>query len=150
MQALGRRAADVVAEHLATLREQPVITTDIPAGTRRRLAAAAPEAGTDFDALLAILQDDVLAYAAREPHPGFLGYVPGCPTFPAVLEWFRTWVGMPPGTGGLLTHGGSGATLTTVVAARHAAWIAGVPRQTSARPNGCGCMRTRHTAALRS
>jgi glutamate/tyrosine decarboxylase-like PLP-dependent enzyme len=73
----------------------------------------------------------------------------------AVLEWFRDWTGMPPGTGGLLTNGGSGATLTAVVAARHAvvgddparlprlalyasdqahsavpraAWIAGVPR----------------------
>ena len=92
----------------------------------------------------------MLAYAAREPHPGFAGYVPGCPTFPAVLgdwlatgynlfagvwpvaegpnalevtvlEWFRTWVGLPPGTGGLLTNGGSGATLTAMVAARHAA-----------------------------
>lgn len=185
MQALGRQVADVVATHLATLRDQPVITTGIPTETRRRLAVGAPEQGADFDTLLATLRDDVLAYAAREPHPGFLGYVPGCPTFPAVLgdwlatgfnvfagvwpvaegpnalelvvlEWFRTWIGMPPGTSGLLTNGGSGATLTAVVAARHAAvgddasrlprltlytsdqahsavlraaWMAGVPRQ---------------------
>lgn len=154
MQALGRRVADAVAEHLATLGEQPVITTGLPAEARRRIAAPAPEEPTGFDTLLATLQDDVLAYAAREPHPGFLGYVPGCPTFPAVmgdwlatgynlfagvwpvaegpnalelavLEWFRAWVGMPPGTGGLLTNGGSGATLTAVVAARDAA-LAGV------------------------
>jgi glutamate/tyrosine decarboxylase-like PLP-dependent enzyme len=113
-----------------------------------------------------------------------MGFVPGCPTFPAimgdwlatgynffagvwtvaegpnavehaVLEWFRQWIGMPEGTGGLLTNGGSGATLTAIIAARHAAvgddpsrlprlalyasdqvhsaalraaWIAGVPR----------------------
>jgi glutamate/tyrosine decarboxylase-like PLP-dependent enzyme len=184
MQALGRRVADLVAEHLATLRDQPVIATGIPADARRRIAAPPPEEGAPFDALLDALVADVLPYAAREPHPGFMGYVPGCPTFPAVLgdwlatgynlfagvwpvaegpnalelavlDWFRAWVGMPAGTGGLLTNGGSGATLTAVVAARHAAagddaarlprltlyasdqahsavqraaWIAGVPR----------------------
>ena len=71
-----------------------------------------------------------------------------------VLDWLRSWLGMPPGTSGLLTSGGSTATLTAVVAARHAAdpsgetlhrltlytseqahssvqraaWIAGIPR----------------------
>ena len=72
-----------------------------------------------------------------------------------VLDWFRAWLGMPAGTSGLLTSGGSAATVTAVVAARHAmvqdqpgrleravlycssqahssvtraAWIAGVPR----------------------
>ena len=30
-------------------------------------------------------------YHAREPHPGFLAYVPSCPTFPAVLgDWIAT------------------------------------------------------------
>lgn len=72
-----------------------------------------------------------------------------------VLEWFRRWMGMPEGTGGLLTSGGSAATVTAMVAARHAvvgdgddlsrltaycsdqahssvmkaAWIAGIPRR---------------------
>jgi glutamate/tyrosine decarboxylase-like PLP-dependent enzyme len=72
-----------------------------------------------------------------------------------VLEWFRRWMGMPEGTRGLLTSGGSAATVTALVAARHAAlggedgnlarltaycsdqahssfmkaaWIAGIPR----------------------
>jgi hypothetical protein len=48
---------------------------------RRRLAAPAPEEGRAFDALLDALRTDVLPWAAREPHPGFMGYVPGCPTF---------------------------------------------------------------------
>jgi glutamate/tyrosine decarboxylase-like PLP-dependent enzyme len=38
-----------------------------------------------------------------------------------VLEWFRQWMGMPEGSSGLLTSGGSGANLTALVAARHAA-----------------------------
>jgi glutamate/tyrosine decarboxylase-like PLP-dependent enzyme len=72
-----------------------------------------------------------------------------------VLDWFREWMGMPDGTGGILTTGGSAANLTAVVAARHAAveagnhissltvytsaqahssitraaWIAGIPRE---------------------
>jgi len=38
-----------------------------------------------------------------------------------VLDWFRDWLGMPNGTGGLLTSGGSNATFTAIVAARHRA-----------------------------
>ena len=206
MRRLAHRVADVVADHLETLRSQPVI-----AGLNRRdtdalLRIPAPRAGREFDDLIETLQRDVFAYHAREPHPGFLAYVPSCPTFPAVLgdwlatgfnffagvwpvasgpnglevavlDWFREWIGMPPGTGGLLTSGGSGANLTAVVAARHAAvrddaarlnrltmytsdqahssvrragWIAGVPRdQIRAVPTDEGlCLRTDALAAM--
>ena len=184
MQRLGRQVADAVADHLGSLRQQRVLTNGLPAETRRRLSAAPSEDPVAFDALLEELQADVFPYAVREPHPRFMAYVPGCPTFPAVLgdwlatgynffagvwpvaegpnaielavlDWFRQWTGMPAGAGGLLTNGGSGATLTAIVAARHhvigddaariagltlytsdqahsavlrAAWIAGVPR----------------------
>jgi glutamate/tyrosine decarboxylase-like PLP-dependent enzyme len=184
MQRLGRQVADAVAQHLASLPEQRVLTNGLPAPTRQRLRALPSEGPVPFDELLGELQRDVFPYAAREPHPRFMAYVPGCPSFPAilgdwlatgynffagvwpvaegpnavelaVLEWFRQWIGMPAGTGGLLTNGGSGATLTAIIAARHAAvgddpsrlarltlyasdqahsaalragWIAGVPR----------------------
>ena len=150
MQRLGRQVADAVAAHLASLRGQRVLTNGLPDNTRKRIAAAPSESPVAFDDLLHELQAEVFPYAAREPHPGFMAYVPGCPTFPAilgdwlatgynffagvwpvaegpnavelaVLEWFRQWIGMPAGTGGLLTNGGSGATLTAIVAARHAA-----------------------------
>lgn len=113
------------------------------------LAPTPPEHGIGFDAALAELAERVLPYHAREPHPHFLGYVPSIPTFPSVLgdwlatgynffagvwpiasgpneielvvlDWFRQWLGMPNATGGLLTSGGSTATLMAVVAARHA------------------------------
>src|SRR5438067_1675149 len=150
MQRLGRLVADAVAEHLATLRDQPTLAAGMPRDVRRRVSAMPSEEPEEFATLLETLTRDVLPYAAREPHPGFMGYVPGCPTFPAVLgdwlatgynvfagvwpvaegpnalelavlEWFRAWIGMPAGSGGLLTNGGSGATLTAIVAARHAA-----------------------------
>jgi glutamate/tyrosine decarboxylase-like PLP-dependent enzyme len=113
------------------------------------LARVPPEEGIAFAAALAELAERVFPFHAREPHPHFLGYVPSIPTFPAVLgdwlatgynffagvwpiasgpneielivlDWFRQWLGMPAGTSGLLTAGGSTATLTALVAARHA------------------------------
>lgn len=184
MRRLGARVADRVAHHLATLRDQPVLTTMSRHDASRRLAGPPPARGRDVDALFDTLERDVLPFAAREPHPGFMAYVPSCPAFPAVLgdwlasgfnffggvwavsagptelelvvlDWFRQWLGMPEGAGGLLTNGGSGATLTAMIAARHhavgddaarlarltvymsdqthssavrAAWMAGIPR----------------------
>ena len=184
MRRLGYRVTDTIAEHLSTLRTQRVLDTLPRRATERLIAAPPPAAGSDIDALLAFLRERVFAHAAREPHPGFIAYVPSCPTFPAalgdwlatgynffagvwpvaagpnqievlVLDWFRTWLGMPNGSGGLLTTGGSAANLTAMIAARHAvvgddasriarltvyasdqthssairaAWVAGVPR----------------------
>lgn len=150
MQRLGYRVTDIVAEHLASIRDQPVINPVPRAQLRRVLARPAPVAGRDFEELMTTLREDVMPFHAREPHPGFLAYVPSCPTFPAllgdwlatgynffagvwqiapgpneielvVLEWFRGWMGLPDGATGLLTSGGSGANLTAIVAARHAA-----------------------------
>jgi aromatic-L-amino-acid/L-tryptophan decarboxylase len=186
MRRLGYQVTDLVAAHLAHVRDEPA---QHPLSRReaRALVALPPEAprrGTSFDAIVETLRTRVFPYHAREPHPAFMGYVPSVPTFPAVmgdwiaagynffagvwsvaagpneveltvLEWFRRWLGMPEGTRGLLTTGGSNATLTAVVAARHAAlgaraedlprlvmycsdqahssvaragWIAGIPR----------------------
>ncbi len=150
MRQLGYRVTDVVAEHLSTLRHQRVIDVVSRATADQLIAAPAPARGTDLDTLLAYLQTRVFAHAAREPHPGFIAYVPSCPTFPAVLgdwlatgfnffagvwpvasgpnelelvvlDWFREWLGVPNGGGGILTSGGSAANLMAMVAARHAA-----------------------------
>lgn len=183
MRAMGYAVADLVAEHLATLRSQPVIASQPRPMLTTALARPAPREGRGFDELLGELQREVFPYHAREPHPGFLAYVPSCPTFPAVmgdwiasgfnffagvwpvaggpnelemvvLDWFRSWTGMPEGSTGLLVSGGSAANLTAMVAARHratengrelgrlivytsdqahssvtrAAWIAAIPR----------------------
>jgi len=183
MRRMGRDVADLVAAHLASLRDQPAYTTLDRAAARELLSRDAPEGPVPWDELLARFRERVAPHHAREPHPRFLGYIPSCPTFPAVmgdwlatgynffagvwsvaagpnevelavLDWFRRWMGMPDGAGGLLTSGGSAATVTAVVAARHqavggegdlsllttycsdqahssfakAAWIAGIPR----------------------
>ena len=131
MQRLGRQVADAVAQHLGSLRDQRVLTNGLPVTTRRRLAEPPPDAPVPFDEILRELQTDVFPYSAREPHPRFMAYVPGSPTFPAVLggwlatgynffagvwpvaegpnaielavlDWFRQWVGMPTGTAELI------------------------------------------------
>ncbi len=184
MQRLGRQVADHVAEHLAGLRQQRLFKKVTRPEAERLIFAPAPAAGQDFETLLQTLTSRVFPHHTPEPHPGFLAYVQSCPTFPAVLgdwlatgynffggawavasgpamlevtvlEWFREWIGMPPGSSGLLTSGGSTANLMAIVAARHraagddasrlpkltlygsdqthssvtrAAWIAGLPR----------------------
>lgn len=150
MRQIGRQVADFVAEHLATLRDQPAFRTLDPAAARALFEPDPPEQPASFDAILESFRERVVPHHAREPHPRFLGYIPSCPTFPAVagdwlatgfnffagvwpvaagpneveltvLEWFRRWMGMPSGSRGLLTSGGSAAAVTAVVAARHAA-----------------------------
>ena len=150
MRQIGRQVADLVADHLATLRDQPAYRTLDRVGARALFELDPPEQPTSFDAIMQSFQERVVPHHAREPHPRFLGYIPSCPTFPAVagdwlatgfnffagvwpvaagpneveltvLEWFRRWMGMPDGSRGLLTSGGSAATVTAVVAARHAA-----------------------------
>src|SRR5687767_11796977 len=148
MRRLGHLVADTVAHHLSTVREQPAYATLGTAEAERLLDRRAPAQGTEFETLLATLRDRVFPHAAREPHPGFMAYVPSCPTFPAVLgdwlatgfnfyagvwpvaagpnelelivlDWFRQWLAMTEGTSGLLTTGGSAANLTAMIAARH-------------------------------
>jgi glutamate/tyrosine decarboxylase-like PLP-dependent enzyme len=184
MRQLGGRVVDIVARHLASLREQRVHSPEPRRTVAGVIRGPAPEGPGDPEALLTWLTETVLRRSSREPHPGFLAYVPSCPTFPAiagdwlatgfnpfagvwpvapgpnqlellVMDWFRSWLGMPEGTSGLFTSGGSSATMTAVVAARHAAlredtaginrltlytsdqahssvaraaWIAGIPR----------------------
>jgi aromatic-L-amino-acid decarboxylase len=163
MQRIGRQVADFVAEHLATLRDQPAFRTLDRASARKLLTVDPPEHPSSFEEVLGEFRDRVAPHHAREPHPRFLGYIPSCPTFPAVmgdwlatgfnffagvwpvaagpneveltvLEWFRRWMGMPVETRGLLTSGGSAATVTAVVAARHHAVgsdTAALPRLTA-------------------
>jgi aromatic-L-amino-acid decarboxylase len=184
MRELAAQVSELVVHHLSTIREQPAQRTLSRAEAEALIGGPAPEHGESLPEILRGLNERVFPYHAREPHPRFLGYVPSCPSFPAVLgdwiasgfnffsgvwpvaagpneieltvlDWFRSWLGMPESTGGLLTSGGSSATLTAVVAARHAAaqdseslmprmtvytsdqahssvaraaWIAGIPR----------------------
>jgi aromatic-L-amino-acid decarboxylase len=107
-----------------------------------------PAAGSDLKVLLERL-DEAADCAVESAGPGALAYIPGSGLFTAalaefynratnryggvaevapalaaleesVIRWIATAVcGLPPGSGGLLTSGGSMATFTATVAARH-------------------------------
>ena len=93
---------------------------------------------------------DILPFALRLDHPRCFGFIPSAPTWPGVLadflaagyninactwlvasgasqvelvviDWFRRWLGFPESAGGLLTSGGSAASVDAFVAARDAA-----------------------------
>jgi aromatic-L-amino-acid/L-tryptophan decarboxylase len=113
----------------------------------RTLREGPPEEGAPIESLLAPLFDEWVPRSFTTNGPGYLAYIPGgglfesaladliadttnrftgtWPAAPAlvqleanVLEWFREWMGMPPGTAGLLTSGGSLANFAAIVAAR--------------------------------
>ncbi len=113
----------------------------------RALREGPPEQGAPLDALLAPLFDEWVPRSFGTNGPGYLAYIPGGGLLEAaladliadttnrftgtwaaapplvqleanVLEWFREWMGMPPGTAGLLTSGGSLASFAAIVAAR--------------------------------
>lgn len=115
----------------------------------------APEEGMEAGQVLEEALREVLPLAARVDHPRFFAFIPSAPTWPSVLgdflaggfnifqgtwlgsggpsrlelmvlEWFREWIGMPPGSGGLLTSGGSAANLLAVAVARE---VAGNPQR---------------------
>lgn len=115
--------------------------------------ARPPEGPTDASQVLDEAVYRILSESARIDHPRFWAYVPSAPTWPSVvadflvaghnvfqgtwqssagpswvelqvLDWFREWLGMPEGAGGVFTSGGSMANVLAVVLARH---VAGSP-----------------------
>ena len=115
-----------------------------------RLATPPPEDGRSADEVLSQVVQGVLPFAARLDHPRFFGFVPSSPTWPSVVadylaagfninsctwlvssgtsqlelvvvNWLRSWIGYSDTAGGLLTSGGSAATIEALVAARNAA-----------------------------
>jgi hypothetical protein len=80
---------------------------------------------------------DVLPYASRTDHPGYLAFIPSFTTWPAalaeltataanpycgawmieleVIDWFRTWLGLPAHAAGVLVSGGSAANMTALL-----------------------------------
>jgi aromatic-L-amino-acid/L-tryptophan decarboxylase len=142
----GRALVDGVADHLAALPSRPV-WQPLPDTLRERLLGLPlPERAATLDDLVATTLREVLPYAMGNGHPAFFGWV-NPPPSPAgiaaslaaaamnpsvvagdhadvhlertAVRWLAELVGFPhaPG-GGLLTSGGSAATIVCVAGAR--------------------------------
>jgi aromatic-L-amino-acid decarboxylase len=113
----------------------------------RGLGEPAPEDGTALEPLLDAFFDEYVPRCLTTNGPGYMAYIPGGGIFPAaiadlvadttnrftgtrfaspplvaleasVLDWFREWMGFPPGTRGVFTTGGSMANFNAIVCAR--------------------------------
>jgi len=149
MRRMGYAVVDLLVRRIDELAAGPVLWTATQSEMAARLAEDAPERGRDFGQLLARLDTEVLPFVGHFDHPRFFGYIPGAGTWPAalgdliaaatnidsgawresagpsqleltVLDWFRDWIGYPPGSAGVLVSGGSAANLTAIACAREA------------------------------
>ena len=151
-RANGYRAVDLVAGYLAGIRDRPVYQPVPEASRGALLGMPLPEQGVALDALMAQVERDILPYPMGNGHPPIFRMV-NSPPDPAgviaemlaaafdpscaggdhaaiylercVTRWLAELVGYPlEGGMGLLTSGGSMASLTAIATARHAASLA--------------------------
>src|SRR6516165_4360635 len=149
MRRAGYATVDALVARLADPEADPVLRRADAAGLRARLGGPPPEQPGDYGAVLSRVLSDVLPYAARTDHPGYLAFIPSFTTWPAalaeltaaaanpycgawmesagaaqveleVIDWFRSWLGLPVGTAGVLVNGGSAGNLTALLVAREA------------------------------
>jgi glutamate/tyrosine decarboxylase-like PLP-dependent enzyme len=145
MRRAGYATVDALVDRLADPAADPVLRRAGPAEMRARLGGPPPEQPGDYAAVLARVLADVLPQSSRTDHPGYFAFIPSFTTWPAalaelmaaaanpycgawmeaaaatqielgVVDWFRTWLGMPDSTAGLLVTGG-----TALLVAREAA-----------------------------
>ena len=147
---LAAKATDALVRRDEELGQKEAWDGEFQEGLADKLMHDPPEGGRAPDEVLGQAVADILPLALRLDHPRCFGFVPSSPTWPGVIadflaagyntnscnwlvasgtsqlecvviDWFRQWLGYPDTAGGLLTSGGSAASLDALVAAREAA-----------------------------
>ena len=150
MRQLAGAAVELLIERTGGLGDANAWDGEFRQVLEDRLGMDPPEDGRPAAEVLTQVARDVLPFAARLDHPRFFGFVPSSPTWPGVVadflaagfninsctwlvssgtsqlelvvvDWMRGWLGYPETAGGLLTSGGSAASVEALVVAREAA-----------------------------
>ena len=150
MLALAGKAVELAVARIESLPGENAWDGEFQEGLERILLEKPPEEGRPAEEVLERAVEQILPMTTRLDHPRCFGFVPSEPTWPGVvadflasawnvnactwlvasgpsqvelvvLDWFRRWLGYPEGSGGLLTSGGSAASIDAFVAAREAA-----------------------------
>ena len=153
---LAHQVAELLVDRIRDLPREDAWDGEFSRGLEDRLLGEPPEEGRPASEVIERLRREVLPFAARLDHPRCFAFVPSATTWPSVLadfiasgyninactwlvasgpsqvelvviDWFRRWMGYPDTAGGLLTSGGSAASLDAFVAAREAAGNPGQP-----------------------
>ena len=155
MRRLGYRVIDALVEHWSSLGDGPTVAVGDPDALRAALGGPPPDGPGDAGAALDRLLDEVVPWTATNIHPRWFARISSPSNYMSaladavasgfnligtswvassgpstveltVLDWLRSWCGMPVGTDGLLVSGGSMASLTALVAARESRGGGGV------------------------
>ena len=151
MLALARRAAELLVERIEGLPKESAWEGDFQQILADKLMEDPPEHGRPTaEEVLERAAREILPFTLRLDHPRQFAFIPSAATWPGVLadfmaagynvnqctwltssgpsqlelvviDWLRRWIGYPESAGGLLTSGGSAASLDALVAAREAA-----------------------------
>jgi aromatic-L-amino-acid decarboxylase len=149
MRRLVDEAMRRIVAHIESLPAQPAMNIEGATEYARTLIEPLPQRGESYESLLDFLFRDAIPRSFNAAGPGYLAYVPGgglfhsavadliadavnryvgvCAAAPAlvqletnVIRWFCEIVGLPKGSGGVLTPGGSLANFIAIVTARKA------------------------------
>lgn len=151
LQAFGEHIVEFISRYSASLGDLPVFPAGAsPVRLRRLLDEPLPDEPQGVEAAFADFLDKIVPYSARVGHPRFLGWIRPSPLGAAayaealaavlnqsvavwegapaatevelrVIEWLKQITGFSPGSGGILTSGGSMANFVCLLAARSAA-----------------------------
>jgi aromatic-L-amino-acid/L-tryptophan decarboxylase len=147
MRAMADMVVARCVDHIASLPQQPLYGVHAAEALCVSMREPAPTQGVALPSLLDALFASYIPQSFNTPSPGYLAYIPGGGLYTAALadfianttnrytgvwqaapalvqleanalDWLREWMGMPAGTSGVFTTGGSMATFNAVLCAR--------------------------------
>ena len=150
MLELANKTAELIVERIRNLPDEQAWDGEFKKELEDQLMEDPPEHGSPALEVLGRAAKDILPLGARLDHPRSFAFIPSAPTWPGILadfmvsayqvnqctwltssgasqmelvvmDWIRRWLGYPDTAGGLMTSGGSAASLEALVAARESA-----------------------------